>query len=442
MNPTSECFKLIKKWEGLHRKRRDGLIEAYVDPVGIWTIGFGSIQHWDLDRPILQTDVITEATAERWLKLEVEQVAEDIDRLIKVSLTQGMFDALVSFVYNIGIGAFGESTILRKINDRDYEGASQEFDRWVHGTDSGVRKVLPGLVNRRNEEEAMFRRDGLTPTGTITTTPANPATASSIKEERPYKSAPVPLPFDRNLQKGDIGDDCYILNCALAGLGLLRMSPQPNEFTQVTEDAVKLYQRREALSRIDGVVGPETKRAIENDLRAARPIDGLGVYCRLTRTGADAYAGLEWCKLQFVDPDKGVVAFLDVVSGLAGAQRFLPWNHPDSIPGNLAPIPQDRYYIADIDWAGGKNSYRVSHTNPGIGPVWVPIVKLENRPRNCSVSGCRDAFGFHADWNWIQSKSSPGSEGCVCPTTPDALEELVRLLRQHDPRWLIVDWGV
>jgi GH24 family phage-related lysozyme (muramidase) len=258
MNPTNECFKLIKKWEGLHRKRNDGLIEAYVDPVGIWTIGFGSIRHWDLDRPILPTDVITEVTAERWLKLEVEQVAEDVDRLIKVSLTQGMFDALVSLVYNIGIGAFGESTILRKINARDYEGAAREFDRWVHGTDNGVRKVFPGLVNRRNEEEAMFRRDGLAPTGTTVATPTNLNTGSDTKEERPYQPAPLPLPFDRTLRKGDIGDDCYILNCALAGLGLLRIAPQPNEFTEVTENAVMLFQRREALSRIEGLVGPLT----------------------------------------------------------------------------------------------------------------------------------------------------------------------------------------
>ncbi|WP_421654550.1 hypothetical protein [Leptothermofonsia sp. ETS-13] len=150
--------------------------------------------------------------------------------------------------------------------------------------------------------------------------------------------------------------------------------------TAITEDAAKLYQRREALSRIDGVVGPETKRAIENDLSAARPIDGLGVYCRLTRTDADAYEGLELCKLQFVDPNKGVVDFLNVVSGLAGAQRFLSWNHPDSVPGNLAPIPQDRYYIGDIDWAGGKDNYSVSHTKSGIGPVWVPSSNLKIVP--------------------------------------------------------------
>ncbi|MFN9617620.1 MAG: lysozyme, partial [Dolichospermum sp.] len=80
MKPSNECFSLIKKWEGLHKKRPDGLIEAYKDPVGIWTIGFGSIEHLDLNRPIQPGDVINLTTAERWLKMEVEQAAEDVDQ--------------------------------------------------------------------------------------------------------------------------------------------------------------------------------------------------------------------------------------------------------------------------------------------------------------------------------------------------------------------------
>ncbi len=447
MNPTNECFKLIKKWEGLHRKRSDGLIEAYRDPVNIWTIGYGSIRHWDLNRPIQPNDVITEATAERWLRLEVEQVAEDVDRLCKVSLTQGMFDALVSFVYNIGIGAFGQCTLLKKLNQSDYAGAAREFDRWVHGTDNGVRTVFQGLINRRNDEEALFRRDGLSPAlGAIAAaTPSNSISEPS-EEERPYQAAPLPLPFNRTLEKGQIGDDCYILNCALAELGLLRIAPQPNKFTEVTESAVKLFQRREALSRIDGLVGPETKRAIENNLQVTPTPDQRDVYCRLIRMGSKAYEGLEWCKLQFVDPQKGVVDFLDVVSGVEGAQFFRTWDDPQSVPGNLEPIPQDRYYIADIDWAGGKDNYNAAHPHPndGLGPVYVELIKPKERHKTCSLKGigCRDEFGFHADWNWIQHERSAGIAGCVCPTTKDDLKELVRLLRKHNPRLLIVDWGL
>ena len=444
MKPSQECFELIKKWEGLHRKRSDGMIEAYPDPVGIWTIGYGSIFHLDLNRPILKGDVITPAQAERWLKHEVEDKAEDVERLYKVPLKQCMFDSLVSFTYNIGTGAFGESTLLRKLNQGDYEGAAREFDRWVHGTDNGTRRVLPGLVNRRNEEETLFRRDGFSVVdpGTL---PAPEETETNStnppKEEFAYQPAPLPLPFERTLRKGDIGYDCYVLNCAMAGLGFLRMAPQPNEFTDITDNAVKLFQRREALSRIDGVVGPETRRALEKALELVNERD---VYCRLTRTDTSAYKGLEWCKLDFVHPRQGVVDSLKVISGLGSAQKFLLWNDPKSDPGNLAPIPQDRYSIADISWAGGKDNYEKPHAKSGIGPIWVALTKPKQRNVSCDREGigCRDAFGFHADWNWVKNRTSPGSEGCVCPTSLDDLKELVRLLRKHDPRLLVVDWGL
>lgn len=446
MKPSQECFELIKKWEGLHKKRSDGLVGAYRDPVNIWTIGYGSIYHLDLNRPIRESDVITKATAERWLELEVEEKAEDVERLSQVTLKQCMFDAVVSFTYNIGIGAFGESTLLRKLNAGDYDGAAREFDRWVHGEDNGARRVLPGLVNRRNDEEALFRRDGfpILVSGTLTQ-PGSTGISSTqpLKEELPYQPAPLPLPFTRTLIKGDIGSDCYVLNCALAGLGFLRMAAQPNEFNDITENIVKLFQTREALSRVDGKVGPETKRALENSLQRARPELEREVYCRLTRTGTPAYQGLEWCKLDFVDPaSQSVVNTLKVISGLGSAQKFLLWNDSESIPGNLAPIPQDRYAIADISWAGGKDNYTIIHAKPGIGPVWVALTKPQGRPRNCSHSGCRDEFGFHGDWQWIQNRTSPGSAGCICPSTKEDLEELVQLLRKYDPRLLVVDWGL
>lgn len=439
MNPSQDCFEIIKKWEGLHKQLPNGTIESYEDPVGIWTIGYGSINHLDQNRPILKGDVISKATAERWLKLEVEEKAEDVNRLCKVPLKQCMFDALVSFTYNIGIGAFGESTMLRKLNQGDFEGAAREFDRWVHGTDNGTRAVLLGLVNRRNDEEALFRRDGFPVS--IPSTDVAPEFDQPQKEQFAYQPALVPLPFERNLRRGDIGYDCYILNCALAGLGFLRMASQPNEFNAITEESVKLLQRREALSRIDGVVGPETRRSIENLLKVARLEQ---VYCKLTRTDNDAYQGLKECRLDFVDPKQGVVDTLKVISGVPGAQDFLMWNHPNSTPGNLAPIPQDRYTIADILWAGGKDNYEVSHTikGDGIGPVWVALTKPQERPHNCTGPGCRDAFGFHADWNWIKNRSSAGSEGCICPMSVEELKELVRLLRKHDPRLLIVDWDL
>ncbi|TAF58844.1 MAG: hypothetical protein EAZ60_01050 [Oscillatoriales cyanobacterium] len=440
MKPSNECFELIKKWEGLHKKLPDGRIKAYLDPVNIWTIGYGSIEHLDLNRPIVEGDIITRQKADRWLQIEVGEKAEDVERLCKVQLKQCMFDALVCFTYNIGIGAFGESTLLRELNKGNYQGAAREFDR---------------LIDRRNDEEALFRRDGfsdLDPAIGFVTKPKD--LVQPPKGDFPYKPAPVPLPFTRTLQKRHIGEDCYILNCALAGLKFLRLGSQTNEFTEITDSAVKLFQTREAISRVDGKVGPETRRAIENALKRARGdisvnssgIDG-GVYCRLTRTGGDAYQGLEWCKLDFVNPQGNVVVdSLNVVSGAPSDQRFLMWDDPESQPNNGAPIPQDNYYISDIDWAGGKDNYNASHpiNGDGLGPVYVALVKPQERHRSCDREGigCRDAFGFHGDWNWIQSRTSPGSIGCVCPTTIDDLKKLVKLLRQYDPRLLVVDWGL
>lgn len=453
MKTSNECFQLIKKWEGLHKVLADGRIKAYLDPVDIWTIGYGSIEHLDLHRPIVEGDAITRKTADRWLQEEVGEKAEDVERVCKVPLKQCMFDALVSLTYNIGIGAFGDSTLLRALNKGNFEAAAREFDRWVHGEDSGTRRALPGLVDRRNEEEALFRRDGFP--GIDREIPFSPPQnlTKPRKREFPYKPAPVPLPFARTLEKGDVGDDCYILNCALAGLQFLRLGSQPNEFTDTTDSAVKLLQKREALSRIDGKVGPETMRAIENALKRAREpgtqpaiLHGR-VYCRLTRTRRPAYEGLEWCKLDFVNPQGNVVVdSLKVVSGQPDAQNFLRWDDPESQPNNLAPIPQDTYSISDIDWADGKDNYQASHpiAGDGLGPVWVAIVKSQERIQSCLIDGigCRDEFGFHGDWNWIQSDRSAGSAGCACATTMEDLRTLVKLLRKYDPRLLVVNWGL
>jgi lysozyme len=429
MNPSIECFALIKKWEGLYRLRADGLIEAYPDPVDIWTIGYGSIINLDESRPVRQGDVITEATAIRWLQAEVEEKASRVEQLCKVPLKQCMFDALVSFAFNVGAenGGLKSSTLLRKLNQGDYEGAAQEFAVWINANG----RPLQGLINRRNDEKALFRRDGFPPAITGTAPTENLDVAES-----PYQPAPLPLPISRTLRQGDRGVDCYILNCALAGLGFLAMANQPNNFTSVTQDALAFFQKQRGLLS-NGVLDNDTKQAIESALDKARkdriqPIMRDRVSCRLTRTNKPAYEGLEWCQLDFIDPIGKTLASLQVVSGLAGVQNFeLPETR---VAGSGKPLPQGRYLIGDIDWAAGKDIYADSHDNQGIGPVWVPLIKQFIDDGN--------AFGFHADWNWIQSRTSPGSEGCVCPSTIPDLTEFVRLLRLYDPRELNVYWGL
>jgi lysozyme len=436
--PSSSCFELIREFEGYLTKLPDGSAQAYLDPVGIWTIGWGTIRNFDDNTPIRQGDIISRATADRWLKEEVDETADVVKELCTAPLTQSMFDALVSFGYNVGTGGGGlrTSTLLKKLNAQDYDGASQEFGRWTKGEVEGEKKILPGLVRRRAAEAALFSRDKLPQlTDTISNDDLDNTSSVMVKQ---YQPAPLPLPFERLLEKGNSGDDCFILNCALAGLKFLRFGPQPNQFTDETTDAVKVFQRREGI-QVNGQVGPTTKKAIERSLAAARdrvpPKSPDSVYCKLTRTRKPAYEGLEWCKLDFINPQGQVVDSLKVISGAPGHQEF---NLPeDTKPESLEPIPQARFSIADIDWADGKDNYNAEHPikGNGLGPVFVALNPQQN------LYG-RGDFGMHVDWNWITESRSPGSAGCVCATTINDLKELIRLLRKYDPRLLEVDWGL
>lgn len=130
----------IKKHEGLR-------LRAYRDAVGIWTIGYGHTG------PEVQPGMeITEAEAESILREDVMQAESCIEEHVAVDLTQGQFDALCSFIFNLGCGAFERSTLLRLLNEGDYAGAAQQFGRWVNAGG----KPLPGLVKRRGDELAMF----------------------------------------------------------------------------------------------------------------------------------------------------------------------------------------------------------------------------------------------------------------------------------------------
>lgn len=439
MQPSGDCTELIKQSEGLYRKLADGTIAAYRDPVGVWTIGYGSIHHLDDNRPVREGDIITRSTAELWLKQEIDEKAAAVNDLCKVPLTQGMFDALVSFTFNFGSGALKKSTLLRKLNEKeDYEGAAREFDRWIHG--SG--KVLPGLVIRRNREEALFRRDGF-PGDEVEI----PGSDSVTEENLSYQPPQLPLKIQRTLKEKSVGEDCYILNCGLARLGYLKTGgSQPNSYTTVTKNAVEWFQGDFEL-KVDGTFGSKTKAALSAAIAKADhpspdPVTGK-IYCRLSRTSKVDANGLKLLSLDFVSPKGNVVDSITVVSGAPGAQNFRLLG--DGIPGSLEPIPQSRYYIADIDWAGAKDAYDTVHPHPsnGIGPVFVDLIRtVPIRDRERDGKGGRDAFGFHVDWNFVKEEHSPGSAGCVCPTSIKDLQELVRLLRLYDPRDLFVDWDL
>ncbi|HEJ7869740.1 TPA: lysozyme [Serratia marcescens] len=144
MNISKSGIELIKRFEGLRLK-------AYQDSVGVWTIGYGWTQPVDGKKigPGMQID---QATAERLLKCGVVQYEQGVNQLVKVRITQGQFDALVSFTYNLGLRSLSTSTLLQKLNDGDKQGAADQFGRWVNA--GGKR--LDGLVARRAAEREMF----------------------------------------------------------------------------------------------------------------------------------------------------------------------------------------------------------------------------------------------------------------------------------------------
>ncbi len=150
MKISQNCLDLVKKWEGFRR-------EAYLDPVGIPTIGYGTIRYPE-GRPVHLGDIITEQQAEGFLLDECEDFAEQLSAMIEVPLNQNQIDALVSFTYNVGPGAFKNSTLRRKLNGGDINQAAAEFAKWNKGTIDGVKQVLPGLVSRRAEEATLFKK--------------------------------------------------------------------------------------------------------------------------------------------------------------------------------------------------------------------------------------------------------------------------------------------
>lgn len=122
---------------------REGLrTKAYKDTKGIWTIGVGHT-----GPEVVEGLVITKEKAHELFQKDVAW-AEDAVNLVKVPLTQNQFDALVSFVFNIGAGAWKRSTMLKMLNAGDYAGATKQFDRWV---------IPKEITSRRMSEKAQFQ---------------------------------------------------------------------------------------------------------------------------------------------------------------------------------------------------------------------------------------------------------------------------------------------
>jgi GH24 family phage-related lysozyme (muramidase) len=126
--------------------REGNKLKAYRDTVGVWTIGVGHTSAAG-DPRVSQGMTITGAQSDQILAKDLGAVEKATKSLVKVALNQNQFDALVSFVFNVGAGAFAASTLLRKLNAGDYAGAAEQFLVWVK---------QPELKGRRQQERAQF----------------------------------------------------------------------------------------------------------------------------------------------------------------------------------------------------------------------------------------------------------------------------------------------
>lgn len=141
----SNGYKLIQGFEGLR-------LSAYKDSAGIPTIGYGNITYIDGSK-VKMGDKITQEKADLLFQYYANKFASQVDSIITKSVNQNQFNALVSLAYNIGIGAFSKSTLLKKVNVNPNDNTiKNEFMKWVN---SGGRKIQ-GLVNRRAKEASLY----------------------------------------------------------------------------------------------------------------------------------------------------------------------------------------------------------------------------------------------------------------------------------------------
>jgi lysozyme len=136
-SPTG--IALIKSFESCK-------IVAYQDGAGVWTIG------WGHTGGVKHGDTCTQAQADAWLAEDIGGAEDAVSRLVRSSLTQNQFDALVSFTYNEGSGHLAQSTLLELVNSLRMESAAAQFARW----DMVAGKSSPGLLRRRDAEAALF----------------------------------------------------------------------------------------------------------------------------------------------------------------------------------------------------------------------------------------------------------------------------------------------
>jgi lysozyme len=165
---SSTGLELTRSFEGLR-------LAAYQDSIGVWTIGYGHT-----GAGVHSGQRITEPQAEELLRADLETAVDCVRRAAKVTLTQGQFDALVDFCFNVGRGNFLGSSLLPCVNAGETKRAAEQFGSWVH---AGGR-VIPGLVRRRAAEARLFAGSGFNPAEEV----------AKLAQQHPQGSTEVAVP--------------------------------------------------------------------------------------------------------------------------------------------------------------------------------------------------------------------------------------------------------
>jgi lysozyme len=495
MNISDVGVALIKKWEGCK-------LTAYLDAVGVATIGYGCIVYPD-GRPVRLGDQITQEQADALLSSECEKKAAAISPLINVSVSQNQFDALTSLAYNIGEGAFANSTLLRKLNASDYAGAAEEFLVWNKGTIDGDLVEIPGLTNRRREEKQLFE--------------------SAARPGEPIQAHPTPQREATWLEAyNDAGQTVIVAWKGAEVMEILALESASK--TLLTETVLQYPEASNLLIAAPGKRIPPGERisvlprsplaAAAMAMGGTTPPPPKGILSRGS-TGADV--GVMQQRLQdlgyYSGPinstfdsrtDAAVRSFQADVFGVAEADGKvgpITWEAlwkpgtPDSTAA--VPVPgvpgktylrlgntdkRDSYglnillleYIKNGSVAGslhvcsgapGCQAFRTgSESQPGSneplpeGLWWINNIEWcdgrDNYTGNVFDSGLgpvstpldykgpgstrRGNIEIHIDWN---REGSPGTAGCIGITSITDYKILVSWLRDTDPRNLYVDWG-
>ena len=189
MTVSDSGINLVKKFEGLHKLTEEGDVRAYRCPAGRWTIGYGHC------KGVKSGMRATKEECLRMLTDDLNDAGAVVKRYVNVPLSQEQYDALVSFVFNIGGGAnFQNSTLLKKLNQGLYDEVPEQIMRWNKARVEGNLKPLRGLTRRRTAEAALFSMN--TPLADD---------GGDLMAQKPEQTAPKPLKKSKTLAGGLAG---------------------------------------------------------------------------------------------------------------------------------------------------------------------------------------------------------------------------------------------